>query len=109
MPAALRESEHDAAEIVANTARTRVPLGPAVNGHAVTSIQVNKSEVTGGGPRYPYYPWLEFGGRVGPQGSVQRAWKHSGRYLFPALESNDREIENQMDDAVEDAARRSGL
>lgn len=102
LPRAVRQAEAGSARIVARRAQARVPHGPAVGGHAASSIRSIGPEVRGGGPRYPYYPWLEFGGRVGPQGSVRRRWVQGGRYIYPSMVDSTRAIESEMLDQLND-------
>lgn len=77
-----------AAQPVVDDARRRVPTGPPAGGHARNSIRVVKSgrtvEVRGGGARYPYYMWLEFGGHVGRKHHTYRNRVKGGRYIYPA-------------------------
>lgn len=84
----LRIALNDAAQIVVNVTRPRVPLG---TGNARASIGVASSQrearVKVGGKRAPYYPWLDFGGRTGRAGATKRRFIKGGRYLFPAYES----------------------
>ena len=76
---------NDAAQIIVNVARPKVP---AVTGNARASIVVRstqkESRVRVGGPKAPYYPWLDFGGAVGRNNSVKRTFLKHGRYLFPS-------------------------
>ena len=84
-PKALRIVQNDAAELVATRAKPRVARK---SGKAQRSLKASSTRtlarVKGGGPRQPYYPWLEFGGRVGKKGSIQRKHIKSGRYIYPA-------------------------
>ena len=65
LPRAVRGVLNEAARIVVDEARPRVPSGPPARGHAATSIRTASTQsagrVKGGGARFPYYPWLEFG------------------------------------------------
>lgn len=84
-PKQLRIIQNDAAELVATRAKPRVARR---SGRAQRSIKASStrtlSRVKGGGARQPYYPWLEFGGRVGKNRSIQRKHIKSGRYIYPA-------------------------
>jgi len=76
---------NDAAQIVVNVARPRVP---SITGNARASIVVRstarESRVRVGGPKAPYYPWLDYGGKTGRNKSVVRKFERRGRYLYPA-------------------------
>lgn len=77
----------DAAKIVVNVAQRDVPT---VTGRARASIvvksTVRESRVRVGGPKAPYYPWLDFGGRTGRKRAAHRPYIKGGRYLYPAYE-----------------------
>jgi hypothetical protein len=86
---------------VASSASGKVPRR---TGRAAGSIQPQATKggasiVAGAG--VPYYPWLDFGGAVGRNGSVVRPYVASGRYLFPAMDEHDHELVKAADDAVE--------
>ncbi len=102
-----------AAKIVATTAKPTLPTGPAAGGHARSSVRpyakTGSAGVRGGGSRFPYYGWLEFGGRVGPDGSVRRRWVKKGRYLLPAFLANRVRVRREMARVVARAARAAGL
>ncbi|MDM4721158.1 HK97 gp10 family phage protein [Micromonospora sp. WMMA1363] len=63
----LRIVFNEAAEIVVSDARPKVPKR---TGRAAGSLKMRSTRtavrIAMGGPRAPYYPWLDFGGRVGP-------------------------------------------
>src|SRR5689334_15341087 len=62
LPKALRQAQNEAAGIVVDWARPRVPVR---SGRAARSVRASSTRtaarVTGGGARVPYYPWLDFG------------------------------------------------
>ncbi len=113
LPRVVKQAAREAALPVARTAKAGVPLGPAKGGHARSSIRVATSRggvaVRGGGARFPYYPWLEYGGRVGRNNSVYRARVRRGRYIYPALDRHRPEIEQTMNRLIVRAALGSGL
>lgn len=82
----IKAALNDAAEIVLAYAKPRVP---SATGAARSSIMVRstvrESRVVAGGKRAPYYPWLDYGGKVGRNKSVKRPFIKEGRYLYPAL------------------------
>lgn len=65
-----------------------LPKVPRRTGRAAKSIAARSTgkvaRVKAGSNRAPYYPWLDFGGRVGPSKSVRRAFLKNGRYIYPA-------------------------
>ncbi|XTZ18849.1 HK97 gp10 family phage protein [Micromonospora echinospora] len=83
LPKALRVAMNGAAQIVVDEA---VPGIPRRSGRAARSVKARSTRtavrVAGGGARVPYYPWLDFGGKVGPDKSVSRPFIREGRYLW---------------------------
>ena len=103
----------DVAEMVALFARRKVPLGPARNGHVRNSLEgkVRRGTpvVDGGGPGFPYYGWLEFGGRVGIDRSVFRSREPDGRYIYPTVFQRRAQAEEIMADGLAQLMRRHGI
>lgn len=97
------------ARLIAAVARARVPSGPSAGGHASSSVVPIGKSVVGGGPAFPYFPWLDFGGAVGRRNSVRRPFMKTGRYIWRGYVTTRPLIENAMEDNLEDAARASGL
>jgi hypothetical protein len=85
LPKAVRVVLNKAADLVIDLARPDVP---SRSGRAARSIRGQSTRtavrVTAGGKRAPYYPWLDFGGRVGRKKSTRRPFDPEGRYLYPA-------------------------
>lgn len=112
-PKGLRLAGNKAAEIVVTAARPRVPLGPGKGGHARDSIRAASTQsaarVKGGGARFPYYPWLDFGGSVGRKRSVHRPFIKEGRYIWRAFVDHKDEIHHKLADALAEVARSAGL
>ena len=85
LPKALRIALNKAADIIVTEA---APMVPRRTGRAAASIKPRSTRsavrVGGGGNRAPYYPWLDFGGRVGRNRSVRRPFLKQGRYIFKA-------------------------
>lgn len=98
------------ADTVLSEARRRVPTR---SGKARASLVVRTTargaEVVGGGSRAPYYPWLDYGGRVGRKGSVLRPYKKQGRYIYPAVSGNYSEMMEAAETGLVDLAKESGL
>lgn len=84
LPKALRIALNQSADVVIGYVRPRVPRQ---SGRAAASIKAKSTRtavrVSAGGKQAPYYPWLDYGGRVGRKKSVKRAFLAEGRYLYP--------------------------
>jgi hypothetical protein len=110
---AIHDAEEEAAKLVARRVRPKIPLGPGLNGHVRSSVKVVQSgrgtDVQAGGPRFKYYPWLDFGGHVGKKRSVYRRFIREGRYIWPTMQESRPAIQRILERALEDAVRRAGL
>jgi len=110
IPKALRKAFNVAAQIVVDYAQARVPVR---TGAARRSIVARSSQsavrVACGGQRAPYFPWLDFGGRVGRHKSVARPFLKDGRYVYQALYTQSDAIRDATTAALVDAARAAGL
>jgi hypothetical protein len=110
MPKALRLALNDASNVVIDYARPRVPRR---TGRAARSIKAastrTASRVSAGGARAPYYPWLDFGGRVGRRRSVARPFYKEGRYLYKSLIVKRERFTQVMESALQRVARDAGL
>jgi hypothetical protein len=63
----------------------------------------------GGGSKAPYYPWLDFGGRVGRRHATVRPFLEHGRYIYNAYFRSRGEFEKALEGALVDVAERAGL
>lgn len=110
LPKALRLAFNEAADIVVTDARGRVP---ARSGNARGSVKARStqtySRVVGGGNKAPYYPWLDFGGRVGRNRSVRRPFIKDGRYIYDAYHRNRNRYVEVLQDALVQVAREAGI
>lgn len=110
LPKALRLALNEAGEIVVAWAKPQVPVQ---SGKAVGTVKARSTRtsarVTGGSAKVPYYPWLDFGGRVGRNKSVKRPWQSAGRYIYPGYTSNVDKIHEALIDALLDVARQAGI
>lgn len=110
LPKALRLALNEAVELVIDYARPRVPRQ---SGAAARSIRARSTagvaRVMAGGRRAPYYPWLDFGGRVGRGRSVSRPFHKEGRYLWKALVVKRDELGSRLERVLIDVASRSGI
>lgn len=110
LPKALRLAHNEAAQLIVDYAKPRVPTK---TGRAAGSVKAKstrtESRVQGGSKRVPYYPWLDFGGRVGPRRSVHRPFIKEGRYLYPALGANYDQFTELLTEKLIDVARQAGV
>ena len=103
LPKQMRLALNEAADLIVQGA---VPNIPTRTGRARRSVRAAStrtlSRVAGGSNRVPYYPWLDFGGRVGRARGVDRQFRKRGRYIykayFRAKESG--EFEGVLEEAV---------
>lgn len=110
LPKALRVAFNQCADIVVNQAR---PAVPSKSGRASGSVRAKStqtaSRVSGGGNRAPYYPWLDFGGRVGRNHSIKRPFLKDGRYIYAAFFANRTKYKDAMEDALVQVAAQAGI
>jgi hypothetical protein len=110
LPKALRIAFNEAADVVVQDARPRIPT---LTGKARGSVKARStqtaSRVVGGGNRAPYYPWLDFGGRVGRRRSVHRPFLKYGRYIYASWYANQPRYVRLLEDALLDAAASAGI
>lgn len=110
LPKALRVALNEAADIVVKGARPRVPRR---SGRAAASIKARSTRtavrVVGGSNRVPYYPWLDFGGKVGRGKSVSRPFLREGRYIYASYFKHRDELAAGLETALIDAARAAGV
>jgi hypothetical protein len=110
LPKALRLAHNEAANIIVEWAQPKVPRK---TGRAMRSVKAKstrtESRVQGGGNRVPYYPWLDFGGRVGPKRNITRQFRKGGRYIYPGLGANYQRIHDELTEQLIDVARQAGV
>jgi len=107
---AVRVAFNDAADIIVRDARPKVARrsGKAAGSVKVRSTQTS-ARVSGGGGRAPYYPWLDFGGRVGRRHQTKRPFLPRGRYIYAAYDRRRGEFVEGMSDALVAVARSAGI
>jgi len=112
-PNGVKVAGNRAAQIIVDQARPLVPVGPPAGGHARTSIRVastrTAARIRAGGRRFPYYPWLDFGGAVGRRDSVRRPFYKDGRYIYPTYYRNLARVQGILRDELAAVARSAGL
>jgi hypothetical protein len=67
------------------------------------------SRVSGGGNKAPYYPWLDFGGRVGKNKSIRRPFLKDGRYIYAAFFRGRDRYADVLQDALVKVAEQAGI
>jgi hypothetical protein len=109
-PKQLRIVFNQAGELVVGYVRRNAPRR---TGRAIGSVKTRSTRtsarVSFGGDRAPYYPWLDFGGKVGRGDSVVRPFLKEGRYVYPGLAAHRAEIIKIMQEGLAQAARDAGL
>lgn len=110
LPKALRVGFNGAADLVVNDARPKIPT---VSGKARGSVKARStqtaSRIVGGSNKAPYYPWLDFGGKVGRGRSVSRPFYKHGRYIYESYFTNRDRYAELLQDALLDVARQAGV
>jgi hypothetical protein len=110
LPKMLRLVANDAADIVVDWARPRVP---SKSGKAAGSVKAKstrtEARVQGGSRSAPHYPWLDFGGRVGRKRSVAREFVKEGRYIYAGLAANNDQVHMALLGGLIDVARAAGI
>jgi hypothetical protein len=110
LPKQIRLVLNASGEIVIKYAR---PTIPSKTGAARASMKLRSSQrearLAAGGRRAPYYPWLDFGGSVGPNDSVTRPFVKIGRYVYPTLRDHNAEIQEAMSEGLQRLATDAGL
>lgn len=112
LPKAVRKAFNDAANVVVEDARPGIPKR---SGKAQASVRAASTQtaarVKGGGNKAPYYPWLDFGGRVGRRKSVKRAFLKEGRFIYDAYFRNrdSGKFEQVMTDALVAVVEGAGI
>lgn len=112
-PKAIRLAGNEAADIVVAQARPKVPSGPGAGGHAASSIKTASTRTAGrvkaGGPKFPYFPWLDFGGKVGRRHKTTRPFLRSGRYVWKAYGEKSAVVATTLALALDKVIVESGL
>lgn len=106
----LRAVLNGAADGIVSTARGLVPRR---SGRAAASLKASSSQrevrIKGGSARVPYYPWLDFGGRVGRNNSVSRPFMKSGRFIYAAYNRRKPSFLEALQDGLVKLARDAGF
>lgn len=110
LPKVLRIALNDVANVIVDEAHPDIPVR---TGRARRSVKAQSTQkigrVVGGGNSAPYYPWLDFGGRVGPANSVHRPVLADGRYIYPAYKRRRDDVPRLAEQALRQVAQAAGL
>lgn len=110
LPKAIRIALNSVVDIVVDDARPRIPRR---TGRAAASLKSQSTQsaarIKAGGSRAPYFPWLDFGGRTGPGGSVVRPFYKKGRYVWLSFADKRTEVTKALEGAMVDVATGAGL
>lgn len=109
-PKALRVAGNQAAQLVVDNARPRVPRrsGKAAGSIKARSTQI-ATKIASGGRAAPYMPWLDYGGRVGVNDTAVRPFIADGRYVYPAYRAVKPEFSRVLNEAVRKIAADAGV
>jgi hypothetical protein len=111
----LRLIGNDAAKLIVQDAAPKVPLGPGRKGHARYSIKVRSTQtavrVAEGGTRYPYMPWLDFGGTIRhyKRKGIRRPFRYEGRYVWSSWHDRQEDVVKRLQDGLAELAADVGL
>jgi len=99
---------------VAADARKSVPVDSGLAKASIRAVSGgNRIFIAGGKARVPYYGWLDFGGVLGRSGGRRnrqvRKKMQKGRFIYPAIDKNERFIIRAADRAFSSAKRKVGL
>jgi hypothetical protein len=110
LPKAVRLVGNDAVQPILQWAKPKVPRrsGKAANSMRAASTQKG-ARIKAGGSRAPYYAWLDFGGRVGRNKSVERKFYSDGRYIYPALSATRPQVEQIYIDGIIKVIESAGI
>lgn len=110
LPKLIRTANNAAADLLIQKTRQVIPSnsGKAKNSLVARSTRTS-ARISVGGPKAPYYPWLDFGGKTGRKKSVIRPFYKEGRYLYPTLRKYKDEIMAKQYEGMVDVARKAGL
>ncbi len=105
----LRTGLREAAKLVGQDARTRVPVKTGrARGSIGWTVNLDGAYVLGGKKQVPYYGWLDFGSRTPVKGRPRSVgpWKKSGagpfrgRFIYAAIADNEDKIVEMVLDAL---------
>lgn len=109
-PKALRLALNASADQLVRKIQTQIPKrkGKAA-GSVKTASTRTEVRIRFGGPRAPYYPWLDFGGRTGRLKKTVRPFYREGRYIYPTLRRERGAFETALTEALSNLVNDVGL
>ncbi|HEV8175543.1 MAG TPA: HK97 gp10 family phage protein [Actinoplanes sp.] len=109
-PRALRVAGNQAAQLVIDRA---VPMVPRRSGRAAKSIKARSSQtavkIASGGRAAPYFPWLDYGGKVGRNDTASRPFVADGRYVYAAYRAEKPKFAEVLNESLRTIADEAGL
>jgi len=110
LPKGLRIAMNGAAEHLITATRPQIPRR---SGNAAASLKAKSTRtavrIGVGGRTAPYYPWLDFGGKVGRKKATVRTFIKEGRYLYPTLRRDRDAFQKIMEAALVGVAEGAGM
>ncbi len=97
------------AGIVVTAARPTVPVRSGRAAASLPEYQTGGGAVASGGEGLAYYRWLELGGAAGRNLAVIRPIKKDGRYINPAYEQKQPQIQELLEQSLKQACSDAGL
>lgn len=108
LPKVLRAAFNSAGGLIVNEARRGVPSRSGAARASVRGTSTQKAfRISGGSKRAPYYPWLDFGGKI-PRGG-KRPFIKDGRYIYASYFKHRDATAGLLEAALIDAARAAGV
>lgn len=108
-PKALRLAFNEVADDVVSYAQGRLPRK---SGKARASVRASSTSklvrVSGGSARVPYYPWLDFGGKIGGT-NRGRPFLKDGRYIYAGYSRQREAIRDKVEQALIEVGKAAGL
>lgn len=99
-----------AADMLTPLIRGRVPARSGRAGGSVRAVTVQGGGgVRAGGAKAPYYPWLDFGGRVGRRHATVREFIPQGRYVYPTFDAHRQDVVDVYAREIAALLERAGL
>jgi hypothetical protein len=102
--------------IVENIAGKIAGRFPSLTGRAAGSVKPKATSrgagISFGGSAAPYAPWLDFGGRVGRNKSIERPWMGrpgDGRYVYPTIKEEHANTNRELENLIVEVARNNGF
>lgn len=97
----IRKALNKAAEIVAPEAQKTIPRR---TGRLAASVRPASTQTEGrvamGSNAVPYAGWMNFGGAVGRKHATVRPRVPEGRYLYPAFQRRESDVQEAAEDAL---------